>query len=84
MKSYGRKGFPENQYANYNLINNAKIDFELYAIENLIDKNIVKYIGWIDFGAVRDISTELSKNREFKIDFLKNGKYNLRAIRFVE
>ena len=39
----------------YNCINHAKIDFIQYAIEQqLMDLNMTHYIGWIDFGYLRN------------------------------
>jgi len=47
-----KNGYPENIYAEYNLINISKIDFICYAINNsLITGNIdTNFICWTDFG----------------------------------
>ena len=44
-----------------------------------IIKNDIKYIGWIDFGCVRDLNL-LTANREFDYKaFIKEGFYTIRV-----
>ena len=51
-----------------------------YAINNLIKDLNVNYIGWVDFGSMRELRY-LPPDREFMYNVLRNGKYHLRTFK---
>ncbi len=76
---WGNTTWPFYVYPKYNMITFAKLDFIKYALENnLIDQRKIKYVGFTDFGLVRDLSL-LPSNREFDYkSYIKEGHYTIR------
>ncbi len=73
-------GYPENLYAEYNLINISKIDFICYAINNSLIKNDSEFICWTDFGYFSSI---LKNNIEyFPLTSLDIKYFNVNKINF--
>lgn len=73
-----RSTCPETQYAEYNCINHAKIDFVKHVIDNKYTE--AQYVAWIDFGCCLDKSS-LTSNLQFNLSkSVKNDKINVITI----
>ena len=76
VKKFDRELDPEFYIPKYSLINHAKVDFVKYVIEKEWTGKEVKYLGWIDFGYVRN-SSQIPSDYQFKYQQLKNDRVNM-------
>jgi hypothetical protein len=77
-----KNGYPENVYAEYNLINISKIDFICYAINNIltIGNTDTNFICWSDFGYFSSILNNNTDN--FPYTSLDIRYFNTKKINF--